>query len=101
MHNALFLVLAETGLLGLVGAALVAAVTGKRMLLRRDWDTTATALAVLSPLMLDHYLMTTGIGLTLVAAAVSGGSACRPYNRSAKEAVLSSGPSSLQEHKHA
>ena len=84
VHNSLFLVLAESGVLGLAGATVVAAIAGKGMLKRRDWETTATALAVLSPLMLDHYLMTTGIGLMLVAAAVSSGSVGSAYDQLAK-----------------
>lgn len=73
-HNALLLVLAETGVVGLAGCGLVISGVVRRMLGARDWDTAAAGVALIPPLMLDHYLMTTSVGLVLVAAALSGSS---------------------------
>jgi len=81
VHNGVFLVLAETGAVGLIGAALVVAGVAGRVAKARDWETLAAGLAVLSPLMLDHYLMTFGIGLLLVAAMLSCSVPAAPAGR--------------------
>jgi len=71
VHNAVFLVLAETGSVGLLGAALVVVGVAGRVVRAREWETLAAGLAVLSPLMLDHYFMTFSTGLILVAAMLA------------------------------
>jgi putative inorganic carbon (HCO3(-)) transporter len=71
VHNGVFLVLSETGLLGLAGAGLMAYGIALRIAKAREWGVLATALAVLPPLMLDQYLMTFATGLMLLAAMLS------------------------------
>jgi hypothetical protein len=65
------LVLAETGMVGLAGATLVVAGIARRIKLRRDWGALGVGLALLSPLMLDHYLLTSPIGLVLLAGVLA------------------------------
>ena len=71
VHNAILLVLAETGMVGLAGATLVVAGIARRIKLRRDWGALGVGLALLSPLMLDHYLLTSPIGLVLLAGVLA------------------------------
>ena len=79
VHNAVFLVLAETGLVGLIGAVLLVGGIAGRTKRESDWDSLAASLAVMSPLMLDHYLLSSAVGLTLVAAVLAHDVSGRPH----------------------
>ncbi len=71
VHNGALLVLAETGIIGLAGAGLLTAGIVWRMARQRDWGAISAGLAVVSPLMLDHYVLTSGIGLILVGSLLA------------------------------
>ncbi len=71
IHDGPLLVLAETGLVGLLGAALATAALAIRALRTGDLRSLAVLATAAPPLLLDHYLLTTPVGLLALAGALS------------------------------
>jgi hypothetical protein len=71
VHNGPLLVLAETGLFGLAGAALFTCGIILSLVQSRDWQRAAAGLALSGPLLLDHYLLTSPMGVILLGVTLA------------------------------